>query len=60
MESKEGRKTSINDGWPEILKMKYRIAEPGTPISGFAENDKTKILLKMAMNTINQSTNHFV
>ena len=42
MESKEGRKTSINDGLPEILKMKYRIPEPGTTISGFLPIVKKK------------------
>jgi hypothetical protein len=26
---------STNDGLPEISKMKYRIPEPGTTISGF-------------------------
>jgi hypothetical protein len=34
---------SINDGLPEISKMKYRILEPGTTISGFADNKKIKI-----------------
>jgi hypothetical protein len=35
---------SINDGLPEISKMKYRnrIPEPGTTISGFADNLKKK------------------
>ena len=38
-----GHKTaSTNDGLPEISKMKYRIPEPGTTISGFA-NGKKKI-----------------
>jgi hypothetical protein len=35
------RKTaSTNDGLPEILKMKYRIPEPGTTISSFADSKK--------------------
>jgi hypothetical protein len=29
---------STNDGLPEISKMKYRIPEPGTTISGFADS----------------------
>jgi hypothetical protein len=35
---------SANDGLPEISKRKYRnrIPEPGTTISGFADNKKTK------------------
>jgi hypothetical protein len=33
---------STNDGLPEILKMKYRILEPGTTISGFADSKKKK------------------
>ena len=28
---------STNDGLPDISKMKYRIPEPGTTISGFAD-----------------------
>jgi hypothetical protein len=32
----------MNDGLPEILKMKYRIPEPGTTISSFADNNKKK------------------
>jgi hypothetical protein len=31
-----------NDGLPEISKMKYRIREPGTTISGFADSLKKK------------------
>jgi hypothetical protein len=33
---------STNDGLPEISKIKYRnrIPEPGTTISGFADNNK--------------------
>ena len=49
IESKEGRKTetrhktvSTNDGLPEISKMKYRIPEPGTTISGFVDSYKKK------------------
>jgi hypothetical protein len=36
------RTASTNDGLPEISKMKYqnRILEPGTTISGFADNNK--------------------
>jgi hypothetical protein len=55
IESKEGRKTayshhkraSTNDGLPEISKMKYRnrIPEPGTIISGFANNKNKKKLM---------------
>jgi hypothetical protein len=30
------------DGLPEISKMKYRIPEPGTTISGFADSLKKK------------------
>jgi hypothetical protein len=33
---------STKDGLPEILKMKYRIPEPGTTISGFADSKKEK------------------
>jgi hypothetical protein len=33
---------STNDGLPEISKMKYRIPEPGTTISGFADSKKKK------------------
>jgi hypothetical protein len=35
---------STNDGLPEISKMKYRnrIPDPGTTISGFADNTKKK------------------
>jgi hypothetical protein len=35
---------STNDGLPEISKMKYRnrIPEPGTTISGFADNNNKK------------------
>ena len=40
------RKTvSTNDGLPEISKMKYRILEPGTTISGFADSLKKKIII---------------
>jgi hypothetical protein len=47
IESKEDRKiaysrhktASTNDGLPEISKMKYRIPEPGTTISGFADGN---------------------
>jgi hypothetical protein len=47
IESKEDRKSgysrhktaSTNDGLPEISKMKYRIPEPGTTISGFADSN---------------------
>ena len=31
-----------NDGLLEISKMKYRIPEPGTTISGFADGKKKK------------------
>jgi hypothetical protein len=31
---------STNDGLPEISKMRYRIPEPGTTISGFADSQK--------------------
>jgi hypothetical protein len=31
---------STNDGLLEISKMKYRIPEPGTTISGFADGQK--------------------
>jgi hypothetical protein len=31
---------STNDGLPEISKMKYRIPELGTTISGFADSQK--------------------
>ena len=31
---------STNDGLLEILKMKYRIPEPGTTISDFADSKK--------------------
>jgi hypothetical protein len=31
---------STKDGLPEILKMKYRIPEPGMTISGFADSKK--------------------
>jgi hypothetical protein len=31
-----------NDGLPEISKMEYRIPEPGTTISGFADSLKKK------------------
>jgi hypothetical protein len=48
--TKEGRKNvirhktaSTNDGLPEISKMKYRIPDPGTTISGFADSKKKKI-----------------
>jgi hypothetical protein len=34
-----------NDSLPEILKMKYRIQEPGTTISGFADSKKKKKLI---------------
>ena len=52
IESKEGRKTayshhktaSTNDSLPEILKMRYRIPEPGTTISGFAECQRKKLM----------------
>ena len=48
IECKEGRKTvyschktaSTIDGLLEILKMKYRIPELGTTISGFADSKK--------------------
>ena len=48
IESKEGRKTaysrhktaSTNDGLLEISKMKYRIPEPGTTVSGFADSKR--------------------
>ena len=33
---------SANDGLPEISKMKYRIPEPATTISGFADSLKRK------------------
>jgi hypothetical protein len=33
---------STNDGFLEISKMKYRIPEPGTTISGFADSYKKK------------------
>jgi hypothetical protein len=38
------KKASINDGLPEISKMKYRnwIPEPGMTISGFADNKKKR------------------
>ena len=32
----------MNDDLPEISKMKYRIPEPGTTISSFADNNKKK------------------
>jgi hypothetical protein len=40
IESKEGRKTALFIIQPKISKMKYRIPEPGTTISGFADNKK--------------------
>ena len=39
---------STNDGLPEISKIKYRIPEPGTTISGFADS---KQFLKKLMPT---------
>jgi hypothetical protein len=38
---------STNDGLPEISKMNYwnRIPEPGTTISGFADNKKKKKIM---------------
>jgi hypothetical protein len=33
---------STNDGLPEISKMKYRIPEPGTTISGFADSKEKR------------------
>ena len=35
---------STNDGLLEISKMKYRIPEPGTTISGFADSKKKKLM----------------
>jgi hypothetical protein len=34
------KRASTNDGLPEISKMKYRIPEPGTTISRFADSKK--------------------
>jgi hypothetical protein len=39
---------STNDGLPEISKIKYRIPEPGTTISGFADS---KFFFKKLMPT---------
>jgi hypothetical protein len=41
------KRASTNDGLPEISKMKYRnrIPEPGTIISGFANNKNKKKLM---------------
>ena len=43
IEGKEGHKTvSTNDGLPKISKVIYRIPEPGTTISSFADSKKKK------------------
>jgi hypothetical protein len=35
---------STNDGLPKISKMRYRIPETGTTISGFADSQKKKLM----------------